>query len=86
MTGGATRVHLEKSGVAPFSFVFGPAIDVWVGPFSEVVLQDVSKKTVDHLREALGQVFRSAVSVRSERWSTTIAFRLPGAEPWLRPR
>ena len=85
---------LEKSGVAPLRFVFGPTLDVWVGPFSEVVLLDIAADTVDDAQrtEAIEQaqptiekLLRSSISCRSGGWWTVeITLQLPSEEPWRR--
>lgn len=79
-------VVLEAPGVAPFQFVLGPDVDVWVGPFSEVVLVEASAETEATIRSRLRDVLLSTVTSRRRRWSTEIVLRVPGAEPWMRLR
>jgi hypothetical protein len=77
---------LEKPGVAPLRFMFWPDnLDVWVGPFSEVVVvqsSDAGKKN-DPLR-MIAALLQSSVTCRRKRWWMEITLQRPGAEPWHR--
>jgi hypothetical protein len=78
-----TRV-LEKRGVAPFRFNFGLVLDVWVGPYSEVVHAQVSDATNKDAQRQIEEVLLSAVTCRAGKRSMEITLQRPGDEPWLR--
>jgi hypothetical protein len=82
--GDIPNVVLEKPGAAPLRFVFGIEFDVWIGPFSEVVLLEASEEAKGLIRQRITDVLRSSVAYRAGKRSATIALRLPGAKPWLR--
>lgn len=80
------NVYLVRSGVAPLRFVFGQTVDVWVGPFSEAVVIDVTDASLDLVRGSILRVLRSSVLVSSGRWTTTIVFQIGDELPWSRLR
>lgn len=77
----------DKPGAAPLRFVLGGDLDLWVGPFSEVV---VLPAPVEAQRRALldvvVRVLRSEVECRRGLLWTSLTLRLPGEEPWCRTR
>jgi hypothetical protein len=75
---------LEKSGVAPFRFVFGRDLDVWVGPFSEVILAPVHSATEKETQQRIEVLLQSSVTCRPGKRSMEIALQRPGRVPWLR--
>ncbi|WP_240643939.1 TfoX/Sxy family protein [Antribacter gilvus] len=75
---------LEKPGVAPLTLVLAPYLDVWVGPFSEVVLIVIEESSPGEVQGLLEKVLRSAVTCRKGRWATTVTLQIPGEEPWIR--
>jgi hypothetical protein len=74
VVGDLPNIVLEKAGVAPLRFIFGQQLDVWVGPFSEIVTVDISHATKDDAQ----------ATCRIGKRSVEIALQLPGNEPWLR--
>lgn len=75
---------LEKPGVAPFRFIFGPDLDVWVGPFSEVVTARVSDASKNDAQRRIEELLQSSVTCRPGKRSMEITLQRPGHEPWLR--
>lgn len=75
---------LDKLGVAPIRLIFGPDLDVWVGPFSEVVLLEVSEATKGLIVHNLKKILRSTIVCQAGRRSVLITLAIPGAAPWLR--
>lgn len=75
---------LEKPGAAPFRFVFGRDLDVWVGPFSEVILAPVRTATEKETQQRIELLLQSSVTCRPGKRSIEIAFQRPGRVPWLR--
>ena len=75
---------LKKPGVAPFRFIFGPDLDVWVGPFSEVVSARVSDARKDDAQRRIEDLLQSFVTCRPGKRSMEITLQCPGDEPWLR--
>jgi hypothetical protein len=83
---------LEKPGAAPLRFVFGPTLDIWVGPFSEVILVDVAAEddaqrteVIEDAQRVIEKLLRSSITCRAGRWLTAeITLQLPGDEPWRR--
>jgi|tagenome__1003787_1003787.scaffolds.fasta_scaffold20971927_4 hypothetical protein len=84
VVGDLPNIVLEKAGVAPLRFIFGPQLDVWVGPFSEVVTVDISDATKDDAQWRIERLLRSSVTCRIRKRSIEIKLELPGDEPWLR--
>ena len=83
---GLTTAVVEKPGCAPLEFQFGPELDVWVGPFSEVVMYELTEATRDEVRSLIAQVLRSEVTWRPRWMSVELVLRVPGSEPWRRLR
>lgn len=77
---------VEKPGCAPLLFVFGPYLDLSVGPFSEVLVEEVTEATKDDVRYWINQLLRSEVTFRKRWRSVEIVLRVPGSEPWRRLR
>lgn len=75
---------LEKHGAAPLRFIFGSVLDVWVGPFSEVLTLKVSEGTREVMRRGIEDVLCSAFTCRPGKRSVEIALQLPDTRPWLR--
>ena len=84
VVGDIPNTILDKPGVAPLRFVFGLELDVWVGPFSEVLTLDVSDAAKDEAQRRIEKLLRSSVECRMGRWFMNITLRLPREEPWLR--
>ena len=83
VVGDLPNAVLERVGAAPFRFVFGLDLDVWVGPFSEVVQVPISRESPAHASQLLERVLRSVVTCDVRPRSTTIAL-ISSGEPWLR--
>ena len=77
---------VEKPGCAPLKFVFGPYLDLWVGPFSEVLNEELTEATKDDAKYWITQVLRSEVTWRARWMSVELVLRVPGSEPWRRLR
>lgn len=75
---------LEKQGVAPLRFVFGADLEVWVGPFSDVITVAVADMSAEQLRAQMMLVLRSSVDVHRARRSTQIMLSVQDEVPWLR--
>jgi hypothetical protein len=84
VVGDLPNIVLEKAGVAPLRFIFGQQLDVWVGPFSEIVTVDISHATKDDAQWRIERLLRSSATCRIGKRSVEIALQLPGNEPWLR--
>jgi hypothetical protein len=84
VVGDLPNAVLEKPGVAPMRFIFGQQVDVWVGPFSEVVTVGVSQAKKDDAQWRIERLLRSSATCRIRKRSVEIALQLPGHEPWLR--
>lgn len=81
---GITTAVVEKPGCAPLKFVFGPYLDLWIGPFSEVVTCKLTEATRDQVQCLIAQVLRSEVTWRARWMSVELVLRVPGSEPWRR--
>ncbi len=77
---------VEKPGTAPLRFVFGRDLDVWVGPFSEVVSAELLGASRDHVQHRIAQVLRSEVTCRVGRRWVKLVLQIPDQKPWLRLR
>jgi hypothetical protein len=75
---------LDKPGVAPFRFIFGRDLDVWVGTFSEVVIAPVSDARTPDARYRIEELLRSSVICRPGKRLMEISLQRPGDKPWLR--
>jgi hypothetical protein len=84
VVGDLPNTVLEKPGVAPLRFIFGPQLDVWVGPFSEVVTATISEATADDAQRQIERLLRSSVDCRIRRNSAEITLQVASDEPWLR--
>lgn len=84
VVGDLPNAVLEKSGVAPLRFIFGLDLDVWVGPFSEIVTSKVSEVTKTQVQHKIEDLLRSSVALQQTKRSVEITLRLPGMDPWLR--
>lgn len=84
VVGDVPTTILHKPGVAPFRFVFGRELDVWIGPFSEVVTAPVSGSGTAEVQQRIERVLKSSVACRPGRRSMEITLQLPGDPPWLR--
>lgn len=82
--GDLPTVILDKPGAAPFRFVFGRDLDVWVGPFSEVITAPVSPEETEKIQEGIERVLKSSVSCRSQKKWLEISLQLQSEEPWRR--
>ncbi len=84
VVGDLPNVVLEKPAAAPLRFVFGQDLDVWVGPFSEVVLLRVSEATKGIIHQQIERILLSSVACQAGKKSMVITLQLPDSEPWLR--
>ncbi|MEO3939434.1 hypothetical protein V3N99_22230 (plasmid) [Dermatophilaceae bacterium Soc4.6] len=75
---------VERLGVAPLRLVFGRDLDIWVGPYSEVVGAPVSEETRVRVEGLITRVLRSEVLCQYGRKSVELMLRLPDQDPWLR--
>ena len=81
--GDTPNAVLERPGVAPFRFLFGAEIEVWVGPFAEVVIVPIAE-TPENAQDAIKNLLRSSVTCRRRKLWLEIALQRPGEEPWSR--
>jgi hypothetical protein len=84
--GGIPNAIVEKPGVAPLRLVFGRDLDIWVGPYSEVVVAPVREETAGHIEGLITRVLMSEVVCRYRRKSIKLILRMPDQDPWLRLR
>jgi hypothetical protein len=84
VVGELPNVVLEKHGAAPLRFVLGPDLDVWVGPFSEVVLAAVSESSLHLIQQRIEDLLRSSVVCESRKGMMVIKLQIANAKPWLR--
>lgn len=75
---------VERPGVAPLRLVFGRDLDIWVGPYSEVVEAPVGEKTRARVEALITRVLRSEVHCRYRKKSVELMLRIPDEDPWLR--
>lgn len=75
---------LNAAGAAPIKFIFHGYLDVWIGPFSEVLVYDVEKQTPSEVEEDLRLLFTSEVACRYRWGSVRITLSQPGHKPWRR--
>ncbi|MDQ1294260.1 MAG: hypothetical protein QG608_2143 [Actinomycetota bacterium] len=64
--------------------VFGRDLDMWVGPYSEVVIAPVCEGTRGHIEDLITRILRSEVECRYRRKSIELILRIPNQDPWLR--
>lgn len=86
IVGDITNAVVEKPGVAPFRFVFGRDLDIWIGPYSEVVGAPAREDTIGRIEGLITRVLMSEVLCQYRRKSVELVLRLPGQDPWLRLR
>ena len=84
VTGDIPNVVLHVPGIAPLRFIFGPDLDVWVGPFSELVTIEMSQEKLAFAQQRLEWVLQSAVTYESGRFWKKVSLNRAGAKPWLR--
>jgi hypothetical protein len=75
---------IEKPGCAPLRLIFGPDLDLWVGPYSEVILEPVQEETLSDIQDVITQVLRSEVTCHYRKRSVKLVLRIPGQDPWRR--
>ena len=75
---------VEKAGCAPLRLVFGPDLDLWVGPYSEVILEPVQEDTLSEIQDLITRVLKSEVSCDYRKRSVKLGLRIPGQDPWRR--
>ena len=83
VVGDIPNAIVEKPGVAPFRFVFGRDLDMWIGPFSELLLLPVSEQAMGEIEEQLTQALRSEVHCHYGRTMAKVTLQLPGQVPWF---
>src|SRR5690242_18320847 len=59
IVGDLPNTVLDKPGVASLRFIFGRELDIWVGPYSEVVTAEPSEATQNDLQRPIERVLRS---------------------------
>ena len=84
VVGEIPNVVVEKPGVAPLRFLFGRDLDIWVGPYSEVVAAPVREETMVRIQDLITRVLTSEVLCRYRRKSVELVLRMPDQNPWLR--
>jgi hypothetical protein len=63
---------------------FRPDLDIWVGPYSEVILAPVQEETLSDIQDLITMVLRSEVACQYRKWSVKLTLRIPGQDPWRR--
>lgn len=86
VVGDIPNAVVDKPGAAPLRFLFGRDLDIWVGPYSEVVQVPVNEKTTGRIEDLITRVLRSEVICRHGRTSLELILRIPDEDPWLRLR
>lgn len=84
--GGRPAVVLTRTDVAPFVFMLGHDLDVWIGPFSEVLLLSLADTTASASAALVVKTLRSHVAYERRRRNALLTCHLPGESPWLRLR
>ena len=84
VVGDIPNAVVEKPGVAPIRLMFGRDLDIWIGPYSEVVGAPVGEETRDRIEDLITRVLRSEVLCRYGRRSVELTLRMPGQDPWIR--
>lgn len=84
VVGEIPNAMVDQPGVAPLRFVFGLDLDIWIGPYSEVVTSPVNAETRDRVEESITLVLTSEVLCQVGRRSVALTLRIPDQEPWLR--
>ena len=82
--GAIPNAVVDKAGVAPWRFVFGRDLDIWVGPYSGAAGARLVEETRGEVEDLITRVLRSDVTFRRGRRSVELRFRIPNEEPWLR--
>jgi hypothetical protein len=75
---------VEKPGCAPLRLIFGPDLDLWVGPYSEVILAPVQEHALSDLQDLITSILRSEVTCYYRKRSVKLTLRIPGQDPWRR--
>jgi len=86
VVGDIPNAVVERPGVAPLRIVFGRDLNIWVGPYSEVVTVPVSEETRGLMEEVITKVLMSEIVCSYRRRSVELVLRLPDHEPWMRLR
>jgi hypothetical protein len=76
--------EVVRPGAAPFRFVFSSGVDLWVGPFSEILEIEAEAENAELIATSVQRALRSVVEVSRVRKTVVITLSLPGsANPWL---
>lgn len=86
VVGDIPNAVVERPGVAPLRVVFGRDLNIWVGPYSEVVTVPASEETRGLMEEMITKVLMSEIVCTYRRRSVELVLRLPDHEPWMRLR
>lgn len=86
VVGDIPNAVIEKPGVAPFRMLFGQDLNIWIGPYSEVVTIAASAERRGLMEEMITKVLTSEVICNIRRRSVELILQLPGHEPWTRLR
>jgi hypothetical protein len=82
--GDVPNAVVEKPGVAPLRLVFGRNLDIWVGPYSEVVTITSDEESRELMETLITRVLKSEVLCLHRRKSVELILRMPEQDPWLR--
>lgn len=86
VVGDIPNAVVDRPGIAPLRIVFGRDLNIWVGPYSEVVTVAASEDTRGLMEEMITKVLMSEVVCNYRRRSVELVLRLPDHEPWMRLR
>lgn len=68
---------VDRPGVAPLRLVFGRDLDIWVGPYSEVVSIPAGEDSRERMEELITRVLKSEVLCRPRRKSVELILQSP---------
>lgn len=77
---------VRKPRVAPFRIVFGRELNIWIGPYSEVVTVAVTENTRGLMEETITRVLMSEVLCSFTKRSVKLIIQIPDQEPWTKLR
>ncbi|GEN78512.1 hypothetical protein AFE02nite_02460 [Actinotalea fermentans] len=77
---------IERPGVAPLRLLFGLELDIWVGPFSEVVAVPAREECRRDMENEITRILKSEVECRYRKRWVELILRIPDQNPWLRLR
>jgi hypothetical protein len=82
--GDLLTLEVDKPGVAPVRVIFGTELNIWVGPYSEVVVLPLRDETFREAKALISKVLRSEIRSRYRRRSVELTLGIPGNDPWAR--